>query len=415
MADISDPLQMWLDDVAYSHSSSSSTSYVYKYNFTRFCDFIERRPREILIEYEKTEKDRTFMIRYANHLRAWIGHLTRERYSKGTIRTMVGSVQSFFKYNNLPLGHVPQARKMVTFHNRDITRSEIAEVLRITDPRDRAFFCMMAQTGLRPQTLCNLKIKQIQPDFRKGRVPCKVEVPQELAKGKYRDYFTFMGPESVKHLKDYLKTRSNITPESHLFTLHGKEEKLDPKNMSHIFRRAIIKLKEKQLLMFEQKQKGKPSTLRLYNLRKFFRKMSHQAGFEIAQFWMGHTVAEGVDEHYRPKDTEFYRELYKEKAMSFLRLEEATPTETEKTISRLEEKNRVLTGQMQKLQKELEELQKQFSTYVRFAEGKQEEYERHEAAWELEEEQGRILEEMNKQHDSFDKSKRVKEKESRDY
>ncbi|MDH5795226.1 MAG: hypothetical protein OEZ24_03870 [Candidatus Bathyarchaeota archaeon] len=50
---------------------------------------------------------------------------------------------------------------------------------------------------------------------------------------------------------------------------------------------------------------------------------------------MGHTVREGVDEHYRPTDVEFHRKLYAEKAMPFLRLETATPTETEKTIEEL--------------------------------------------------------------------------------
>ena len=55
---------------------------------------------------------------------------------------------------------------------------------------------------------------------------------------------------------------------------------------------------------------------------------------------MGHTVKEGVDEHYRPTDVEFHRKLYAAKAMPFLRLETATPTETEKTIEELREQMR---------------------------------------------------------------------------
>jgi len=86
---------------------------------------------------------------------------------------------------------------------------------------------------------------------------------------------------------------------------------------------------------YEIPQKGKPATLRLYNLRKWFRKMAHQAGTEIVQHWMGHVVKTGADESYRPRDVEFHRQLYKEKAMPFLRLETATPTETEKTITEL--------------------------------------------------------------------------------
>ena len=53
------------------------------------------------------------------------------------------------------------------------------------------------------------------------------------------------------------------------------------------------------------------------------------------QFWMGHIVRAGQEEHYRPTDVKFHRKLYAEKAMPFLRLETATPTETEKTIAEL--------------------------------------------------------------------------------
>ena len=55
------------------------------------------------------------------------------------------------------------------------------------------------------------------------------------------------------------------------------------------------------------------------------------------QFWMGHVVKAGQEEHYRPTDMEFHRELYAEKAMPFLRLETATPTETEEIIEELRE------------------------------------------------------------------------------
>jgi len=54
-------------------------------------------------------------------------------------------------------------------------------------------------------------------------------------------------------------------------------------------------------------------------------------GFERVNYVMWHTT-KGSNSSYTLKDPEFYRELYKEKAMPFLRLETNTPTETEKTI-----------------------------------------------------------------------------------
>lgn len=330
-------VQNWIDNVAYSHSKSEGTEYNYRRYFDVFCNFIEKTPEQILEEYEGIT-DREFRRKYARYIRALIGELSNQEYAIGTIRMIVTCIKSFFKYNDLPLGHIPIARNRITFHNRDITKEEIIKILEISRPRDKAFFCMMAQTGLRPDTLSRLRLKHMQPDFEKGVIPCKITVPQEIAKGEYKSYFTFMGEESVKHLKTYLNTRPEIGPEDYLFASHGTEKQLDSKSMSHIFRRAIMMLRQKGIMDFEQKQKGKPSNVRLYNLRKYFRKMATPAGFEFVQFWMGHMVKEGQDEHYRPTDAEFHRQLYKEKAMPYLRLETSTPSETEKTILELREK-----------------------------------------------------------------------------
>jgi len=250
-------------------------------------------------------------------------------------------------------------------------------ILNASHPRDRAFFCIMAQTGLRPETLCNLKLKHIQPDFDKGIIPCKIDVPEEIAKGEYRSYFTFMGEESIKYLKAYLSTIPSISPEDYLFMAHGSEKQLDRASVSHIFRRTVNKMKKKGLMDFERK-KSKPATIRLYNLRKFFRKYANQAGFEFVEFWMGHVVNEGQDEHYRPLDVEFHRELYKEKAMPFLRLETATPTEHDEIIAEQAQKIKDLERQIEQRNSEfqrlsekvryLEELLQSDEFFMKFAE-----------------------------------------------
>jgi len=331
-----DIVQSWLDNVAYSHSKSVHTQTEYRHNINRFCQFIKKTPEQILKEYDAAS-DREFKRTYAMYVRGLIGSLLQQGFTTSSIKVVVAAIQSFFKYNDLPLGHIPTAKARVVYHNRDIKREEIIEILRIARPRDRAFFCMMAQTGLRPHTMCELRLKHIQPDFDKNVVPCKIQIPENIAKGEYREYFTFMGEESIKHLTDYLKTRSNLTPESYLFTMHGSEEKLDPKSISHRFRDAIMKLKQKGIIEYDQKKEGKPGTVRLYSLRKYFRKFANQAGFEFVQFWMGHIVSKGQEEHYRPNDVEFHRQLYKEKAMPFLRIEEATPSEYDKSLEAMKQ------------------------------------------------------------------------------
>lgn len=331
-------VQNWIDNVAYSHSRSIDTGRRYRWTMRVFCEFIEKTPEQILEEYEGMS-DREFRRKYARYVRALIGQMNRQGYAINSVRGVVAGIRSFFKYNDLPLGHVPVGRNKVTFHNRDITKEEIVSILKISRPRDKAFFCILAQSGLRPDTLCSLRVKHIEPEFSKGKIPCKIEVPEELAKGEFGAYFTFMGEEAVNYLKAYLATRANVAPEDYLFTAHGKNQQMDRTSLSNVFRRAIIKLKEKGIMDFEQKARGKPRTVRLYNLRKFFRLKAGQAGIEYVNFWMGHKTnykaphIPASDAHYFSReDVESQRKLYAEKAMPFLRLETATPSETDRII-----------------------------------------------------------------------------------
>ena len=139
---------------------------------------------------------------------------------------------------------------------------------------------------------------------------------QEIAKGKYHAYFTFIGAEAVKYLQSYLVIRPKIKDEDYLFLSDDGQKNTSSKSISKFFAQTVKKLHEKELMTLKQKKKTKPHDVRLYNLRKFFRKYANQAGFEFAQFWMGHTVNAGQDDHYRPKDPEYHRKLYAEKAVS---------------------------------------------------------------------------------------------------
>jgi len=268
-------------------------------------------------------------------------------------------VKSFFKYNDLPLGHVPMAQQRVLYHNRDITKEEIKLILDASRPREKAFYIIMAQSGLRPHTISRLKYKHIKEDFEKKIIPCKIDVPQEIAKGQYHSYFTFIGKEGVKYLRAYLNTRPNLKDDDYLFPMQGSTERVNPKSITGLFTRTVLKLQQNGLIDVKQEVKGKPRDIRLYNLRKFFRKYAHQAGFEFVQFWMGHKVKAGVDDHYRPRDVEFHRKLYKEKAMPFLRIETHTPTETDKKMTELEDKSKVLDTHIRTLLLEREQFKEE--------------------------------------------------------
>jgi len=349
-----DVVQAWIDNVAYSHSKSACTEYNYRAALKRFCGFIESSPEQIVADYQ-TSNDKDFRRRYAEYLRALIGHMAKNGFTSATISVAVSAVRSFFKYNDLPLGFVPIGKNRVKFHNRDIKKEEITEILKLSKPRDRAFFCMMAQTGLRPSTIANLRLKHVEPEFSKGFNPCKIDVPAELSKGEFGSYFTFMPDETIKHLKTYLMTRGKLGPEDYLFTCEGVDKKLNVKSMAGLFFRAVDKL---GLTDLEQKAPGKPRNVRLYCLRKFFRKYAGQAGLDYVNFWMGHTL--GVDEHYFSRDPELHKQKYKDLAVPNLRLESPTPLEHEVRIiqqnEEIEKMKAAMTQKESEHQKSLTEL-----------------------------------------------------------
>jgi integrase len=347
-------VQAWIDNVAYSHSKSAGTERNYRTALNRFCSFIESSPEQIVADYQ-TMNEKEFRRHYAEYLRALIGDMTTNGFASTTINVAVAGVRSFFKYNDLPLGFIPVGKNRVKFHNRDIKKEEIEAILKLSKPRDRAFFCMMAQTGLRPSTIANLRLKHVEPEFSKGFNPCKIDVPEELSKGEYGTYFTFMPDETIKHLKTYLMSRGKLGPEDWLFTCEGVDKKLNVKSMAGLFFRAVNKI---GLADLEQKAPGKPRNVRLYCLRKFFRKYAGQAGADYVNFWMGHLSSLGVDLHYFSHDVEFHRKIYIEKAMPNLRIESPTPLEHEVIIKQqleeIEKLRRDRDAQTEKLKDYLE-------------------------------------------------------------
>jgi hypothetical protein len=56
------------------------------------------------------------------------------------------------------------------------------EILKIASPRDRAFFTIIAQSGLRPSTVASLKLKDIEGILTGDTpVPCLIRVRQKYA------------------------------------------------------------------------------------------------------------------------------------------------------------------------------------------------------------------------------------------
>jgi len=352
-----DLIETWLNTVGISHSNSDRTREGYRNNLLLFCTFIEKSPEQILKEYEDST-DREFKRKYSMYLRGFMSSQLQKRMSQCTIGARMAAVKSFFKYNDLPLAFVPYPKLKVTYHNRDINHEEIKLIVNESDVRESAFYSLQAQSGLRPATICNLRFKHVKEDLLADRVPCKIDVPEEIAKGNYRSHFSFCGHETVKYLKLYLKP--DIRDGDFLFTKQGSSKMANSKSFSGLFGRTVQKLYEKGLIDVEQKQYGKPRNIRLYTLRGFFRNQAGQAGADYVNFWMGHKLnykaphIPSSDEHYFSRElVEKHRTQYVEKAMPFLRFETEPLTNLEKILEeKLEERDK----EIEKLKTQLEDV-----------------------------------------------------------
>ena len=336
--EILDPVDVWIGNVSYSHSQSKGTEAYYRFAIKRFCDFIDSEPKSIIAEYERSRNERAVRKKYSKLIQLFIINLTKEEYAVGSITTIISAIRSFFKYNDLPLGYIPMAKTCITYHNRNITLKEIKLILAASTPRDRAFYSLMIQGGLRPGIITELIMKHLEPDLHNGIIPCAIRIPSEISKGKFGSYFTFIGSEAISYLKAYLSTRTNTAAQDYVF-LNRSGLKMNRGSITNIFARTIDEMKKKGILHFERKKPKKPRSLRLYNLRKFFRKNAGHAGVEYVNFWMGHKTnykaphIPASDIHYFDRqDVEFQREIYKEKAMPHLKLETFTPSMIEKIL-----------------------------------------------------------------------------------
>ena len=209
---------------------------------------------------------------------------------------------------------------------RNIEKDEINEITKKRKPREQAFFTIMRQSGLTPNTIKQLRIKNVEKILEQNPpIPCKIDLPQKLRKGKLGKIPAFIGEEAIKHLKDYLSAdRTNLTPESLLFTLHNNPNReINTKDVSREFKTAARELEKSKKPIHEVK-KGKSNELRLFSLIDFYR--------ENAKPYL-----KEINSNPSSNDDESYRKLYEEKAMRFLEIELLTTSALHSRDNRINE------------------------------------------------------------------------------
>ncbi|MGA2625450.1 MAG: site-specific integrase [Candidatus Bathyarchaeia archaeon] len=151
-----------------------------------------------------------------------VTHMEREKKAPGYIVGVLKGVKSWLAHNEIELKRPIKVRDADATpriaDERVPTKEELKTVLVYAGERAKASICLIAQAGLRPESLGNesgtdgikigdmpeLVIKENKAIFQ--RIPTMVVVRSEISKGRNR-YFTFLPREGCEYITAYLNKR----------------------------------------------------------------------------------------------------------------------------------------------------------------------------------------------------------------
>jgi len=325
-------LESWLSEVA----KSKMTERNYRARIHKFEETVGVTIEEIAKEWSELDYngEKLFRKKWDMKIKMFRAYLKSSGIAQGTLEAYMIPIASFFSWLDTRV-KVANERQKVTYHNRDITREEIEAIItHVPHVRDKAFYCIQAQSGLRPHSLKLLQYRDIKEDWEKGVVPVRIIIPESKNKGEYKAFYTFMALDSIQLLRQYwdLRFGKGVNPNDNdlLFSMSDRENiPINTASTATIFSNVARKLG------IAKGEKGKPKDVRQFNLRKWFRMKSSESpevDSEYSHFWMGHKLNR-QDEHYFSSNIDLHREKYT-KAMPYLEVfkgKELTEVETLKT------------------------------------------------------------------------------------
>lgn len=350
-------LNHWVEDWLFARAEAEGTRKGYLRDIKKLQKFCQQRGKDlygIVEEYraarrEGYEAELDFTESWQDLIRAFSTYIKRaDEWAPLTKKNILVAAKSFLSFYRIPIKVDLPRRAYVVYHNRDITKEQLKQILGKASQRDRTIWLLMAESGLRAHTAIHLKYWQIKEDFEKGTIPMRILTPSESLKDHVGDRWSFIGEDGAKALREYLEPRIPLKDQDFVFTTK-KPERMKGKqftvaSISTIFRKTVKSLK------LEQKgtHYGKPKHFRMHGLRKYFRN-NMKADPSFREFWMGHSL--GVDSHYVSRDPEHHRKIYK-KGYEQLRIYEGTPAIITEISQKLENKDQ----EIQQLRKEMGEL-----------------------------------------------------------
>ena len=294
-------VKRWYDNLA---RGSHITAEVRLRRISRFCETIKLTPKSIIQQAKKNQR------KFEDLLEDYVTNLEDQGKAPGYISGILKAIRSWLTHNEIELKRkikVTNPNATPTIENERVPeKEELRTILMNGTPRANAIVVLMAQAGLRPESLGNesatdgitigdlpeLKIEKNRVAFTKTPMIVKARAP--ISKSG-RAYFSFLPNEGCEYLSTYLNNRlaagERLKPESPIirvregFEKKGKSDRnrgslfISTKNVSREVREAI-----------RPQYTWRPYVLRAYFDTALLEAENHgKISHPYSVFFMGHT------------------------------------------------------------------------------------------------------------------------------
>lgn len=316
-----------VEDWIAAKCESEKTGKLYLFEWENFTEFCKNRGKDSskfvddyrAVKYQGEMQREIFLEEWQDLIRAFPSWLKQKNFAPLTVKNCLTGLKSFLKYWKIPLDVDLPKHACVIWHNRDITREEVKQILTFASARDRVIWLILAESGMRGDTCVRLKYWQIKEDFEKNIVPMRILTPSSTLKDHVGDRWTFIGEDGVRELRSYLQRRLPLKDDDYIFVTEKqgrvKGEQFSPASISVKFNRLVQKLGIDKSVT-KKGERPKPKKIRMHGLRKYFYN-NIKADGEYRKFWFGHSL--GTAGSYISRDIEEHRKEY-EKGYEHLRI-----------------------------------------------------------------------------------------------
>ena len=355
-------------------SRAPSTQQKYKQYFKKFCTFTGKTPNELIAQRRKELQVEDPREKRGSEclLKAFMVQLQNQEYSPATRQLIFAAIKSFYESNEYPLrtkrGDYPKGKSM---GSRGITKPLIKQIIEAPKfmkdvAKMKALIFFLKDTGLRVSDVRKLNYGHVKDGLEKNLdfIPLQIRTQKSGIIAK-----TFIGPEAVESLKEYLKQRKKGTRKLKPETITDDTPLFRTNRQGKV--RRISRVGLSGLIGFQCKKTG-TTKLSAHSFRKFLQTNLDAAGISpnfIDQI-LGHSLPGTRGVYSLPSD-EILLENYRSAYDSHLRVY-PDKTEVEERVSKLEsevqERNTVIaelsTNGVHK-KDELEQLKSQVETLTR--------------------------------------------------